>query len=279
MRTIPNMLGFMKKIRLSGKKEERATLDRYVDSAPSSQNAIDLVPGWSTSFPDHCGVTAGALATYLDARITWAIACYGEPLVDREVLELGPLEAGHTAMLEAAGARVDAVEANQLAFTRCLVAKEIMGLTRSRFWLGDFVKWLENTEKTYDLIIASGVLYHMTDPLHLIDLIAKRTNAVYLWTHLLTEESMPPTDPRRAVFAQKTEEHDFHGVTVRAYRRTYLKAAKDPAFCGGMRDEHRWLHRDDLLAALRVVGFTNIQTNHDQPDHKFGPALSIFASK
>ncbi len=261
-----------------GKKSSQSIFEHYVPLAPSHQNAVDAIPGWSTSLPPEYGVKAGALATYADPRIAWAIECYGS-LEGREVLELGPLEAGHTFMLDRAGARVDAIEANQLAFMRCLVAKEIMGLTRSRFWLGDFVQWLENTEKTYDLIVASGVLYHLSDPLHLLELIAKRSSAVFIWTHLVWEEHMPPDDPRRVVFSPEVEEHLFHGVTVRAYRRTYLQAEANPAFCGGMRDEHRWLNRDDLFEALKAVGFCDIQTTHEEPGHLFGPAVSIFARK
>lgn len=262
----------------TGKEKPPATFERYVSSMPSLQNAVDAIPGWSTSFPPEFGVVAGALATYQDPRIDWAIQCYGS-LEGRTVLELGPLEGGHTSMLERAGATVDAIEANQLAFMRCLVTKEIVGLSRSRFWLGDFLKWLENAEKPYDLIVASGVLYHMTDPLRLIELIAKRASAVYIWTHVVSEDDMPPTDPRRIVFSPEIERNDFHGVTVRTYRRTYLQAEADPAFCGGMRDEHRWIGKNDLFDALKAVGFEDIRTAHDEPDHRFGPALSIFARK
>jgi hypothetical protein len=245
---------------------------------PCLQNAIDVVVGWNTSFPPEYELKAGSLATYNDPRILWAMECFG-PLDDRRVLELGPLEGGHTSMLDAAGARIDAIEANQLAFTRCLVTKEIMGLTRSRFWLGDFVKALENWEQRYDFIVASGVLYHLKDPLHLIELMAKRTDAIYVWTHVVDEVAMPPSDPRRLVFSSSVENKQFHGINVRSYRRTYAQTQNNVAFCGGMNDEHRWLHRDDLLEALKVVGFHDIRTSHEQPDHPAGPALSIFARK
>jgi hypothetical protein len=79
-------------------------------------------------------------------------------------------------MLEAA--QIDAIEANQRAYLRCLITKEILGLTRSKFWLGDFIKALENWDQRYDLIVASGVLYHLKNPLHLVELTAKRTDAV-----------------------------------------------------------------------------------------------------
>jgi len=255
-----------------------SNFDRYVSSTPSLQNAIDAVAGWNTSFPPHYGLQAGSLATYNDPRIIWAMECFG-PLDGRHVLELGPLEGGHTSMLDAAGAQVDAIEANQLAFMRCLITKEILRLTRSKFWLGDFMKALENQDQSYDLIVACGVLYHQKDPLQLIELVAKRTDAVYLWTHVVTEESMPRWDPRRLVIAPDVENHKFHGINVRAYRRTYANAQNNVAFCGGINDEHRWLHRDDLLEALKVVGFKDVRTAHDQPDHPYGPAISIFARK
>ena len=253
--------------------------DHYVTSIPSWQNAIDAVPGWNTSFPPQYHLRAGPLATYHDPRILWAIECIGS-VEGRRVLELGPLEGGRTSVLDAAGANVDAVEANQLAFMRCLVAKEVLGLTRCKFWLGDFLKALENWEQEYDLILACGVLYHLTTPLRLIELAAKRTDAIYIWTHVMTDLTIPsPADPRRQMFDQITETHEFHGINVAPIGGAHVHAEDNEAFCGGMTDDHRWLHRDDLLAALRVVGFQDIRTAHDEPDHRFGPALSIFARR
>jgi Protein of unknown function (DUF1698) len=266
------------KKRLRPAKSGVGAFDPYVSSAPSRQNAIDAVAGWNTAFPPDLQLKAGSLATYNDPRILWAMQNFGS-LEGRRVLELGPLEGGHTSMLEAAGAQVDAIEANQRAFLRCLITKEILGLTRSKFWLGDFVKALQNSEQAYDFIVACGVLYHLTNPLDLIELVAKRTSAVYFWTHAVTEEAMPRWDPRRLVIAPDVETHRFHGVSVRAYRRTYANAQDNVTFCGGLNDEHRWLHRDDLLAALKAVGFSDIRTAHEEPGHPYGPALSIFARK
>ncbi|WP_204313559.1 hypothetical protein, partial [Klebsiella michiganensis] len=68
-----------------------------------------------------CEVHAGEIRLYDDARIAWLVSSVGG-LQGLDVLELGPLEASHTAMLLAAGAKsVLAIEANQLAFLRCLV--------------------------------------------------------------------------------------------------------------------------------------------------------------
>jgi hypothetical protein len=255
-----------------------ALFDQYIDKLPSHQNAIDAVPGWNGAFPDQFGVKAGSIPLFDDPRIKWCLEQFG-PVAGCRVLELGPLEGAHTSILDAAGAMVDAIEANKLAFIRCLVFKEVLNLTRSHFYLGNFVKWLEQVDTSYDLILGCGVLYHMKHPLHLLKLISQRTQAVYHWTHYMSEDVMPITDPRRQVFAREVEVEFFRGVEVRLYRRTYADAPRHPNFCGGMYDQHRWMRRDDLLAVLRALGFSNLSVCHDDVQHTNGPALSILARK
>lgn len=250
----------------------------YEDRFPTHQNAIDAIPGWSTAFPPHLDLKAGTLATCCDARIAWAIECFG-PLEGRRVLELGPLEAGHTVQLEEAGASVEAIEANRLAYFRCLVVKEVMGLTRARFHLGDFVKWLEKGDTTYDLVVASGVLYHMTDPLRFLRLLARASDSLYLWTHYVDDDAMPQGDPRRGAFGKSVRIEEFDGLEVRLYPRSYFHAEWSPQFNGGMVDEHFWIHKKDILAVLNVLGYTTLMIAHDEPDHKNGPSFSIFARR
>jgi hypothetical protein len=257
---------------------EAGIFERYEDKFPGNQNAVDAVPGWSTALPPEFGVTAGSICAFNDSRIAWAAECFGS-LEDKSVLELGPLEAGHTIHLERLGAKVTAIEANRLAFLRCLVVKEIVGLKRATFLLGDFIKWLENTAATYDLIVASGVLYHMSDPLRLLDLISKRANAVFLWTHYASDEAMPIGDPRRAVLAEQPRIVAFNGVPARLYQRTYASAEIRPEYCGGMADDHSWMHRDDILAALKSLKYTDIRVAQDTPNHVNGPAFSVFARR
>src|SRR5215468_6458704 len=88
--------------------------------APSDQNALDLFAGeWSSQPPsDRRELKAGATPLFDDPRITWAVHRMTEMgLTDgvrgRDVLELGPLEGGHTYVLDRLGAKsVTAVEAN-----------------------------------------------------------------------------------------------------------------------------------------------------------------------
>jgi hypothetical protein len=256
-----------------------AVLDEYAVGMPSAQNAVDALPGWNSALPEHVGAKAGPAALYNDPRILWALEQFGS-IEGCKILELGPLEASHTYLLEREGAaEIHAIEANKLSFLRCLVVKELLDLKRAKFFLGDFSEWLGHRPERYDLIIASGVLYHMQSPGRLLELISASCDAFYLWTHYASDEAMPADDPRRSVFVGPAEIQEWHGVQVRLYRRSYHGAWRSKSFCGGMHDLHRWIEKDDILALIRALGFADIRIAHDHPDHPNGPSFSIFARR
>ncbi len=254
-------------------------LNHYVATLPTQQNAIDSVPGWTGAMPPETGLHAGTSHLYADNRIAWLLqSCF--QVAGKTVLELGPLEGFHTYMLDRAGAAsVEAIEANTLAYVRCLITKEVLKLARASFFLGDFAKWLENTEKRYDLLVASGVLYHSHDPVRLLELICEKSSAVYLWTHYFDDSAMPRDDRRRVPFSEAVETRISHGVAVRLYERSYYKAWRDPSFCGGMQDRHFWIDRADILNLLAAMGFGRVVIAHEEPDHVNGPSFSIFAER
>lgn len=260
-------------------RHDNGVLDDYVAGAPSAQNAVDALPGWNHALPPEIGVVAGNIPVYHDPRILWAIEQFG-PLEGRKVLELGPLEASHSYMLERQSpAILHAIEANKLSFLRCLVVKELLDLKVAKFFLGDFVESLQDSHLRYDFIVASGVLYHMDDPVRLLELIARNTDAFFLWTHYASDEAMPPGDPRRSAFVGDGEVQVRHGIAVRLYRRSYYGAWNSKAFCGGMYDLHRWLEKDDIIALIHALGFDDVRIAHDEPAHPNGPSFSIFARR
>ncbi|WP_158817009.1 bifunctional 2-polyprenyl-6-hydroxyphenol methylase/3-demethylubiquinol 3-O-methyltransferase UbiG [Methylocapsa sp. S129] len=252
--------------------------ETYESRLPSAQNAVDAIDGWVGRFPPEYALKAGDAALFDDPRVRFALDRFG-PVAGRDVLEIGPLEAAHTRTLAEAGAIVDAIEANKKAYLRCLVAKEIMRFS-ANFYLGDAVKWLEETPKRYDLIFACGVLYHMPDPLRLLEAIGARTDAVCLWTHFVDVDSLPIGDARRKDWNATLETQRFRGADIRLYRRSYVRANEHATFCGGIFDEHRWMDRNGLLKALAALGMTEIVVdgeNHTDSPH--GPFLSVFARR
>ena len=251
--------------------------DHYVTDVPSLQNAVDAIAGWNHAFPPETGIRAGHVHLYNDDRIRWCLEETGS-IEGWRVLELGPLEGMHTYMLAQAGAgHVDAVEANTLAYLRCLVTQQVMKFGNATFLLGDFVKWME-ADRRYDLVLASGVLYHSADPIRLIELIARTADRFFIWTHYFEDALKRREDLRGVPFSGVVETRPFRDQTFALHERGYYKAQNDPKFCGGLHDRHFWMTKPDILRLIELLGF-DWSIAHDAPDHPYGPSFSILARK
>lgn len=254
-------------------------LDQYVRSAPSAQNAVDVFAGeWSSVLPTRLGVQAGIVPLFEDPRITWVIDHVGG--VDGfRVLELGPLEAGHTAMLHDAGASVVAIESNTRAFLKCLVVKELLDLQRSHFLLGDFVPYLQDTAERFELLLASGVLYHSPDPLGLLEAIGRVADRVAIWTHYY-EPTVVNADPTKLrMFVPEPEVVTWRDRQVTLHRRNYLESLQWTGFCGGPETSALWMERDDLLAVLGDLGFAEITLQYDDHTNPNGASIMLCADR
>jgi hypothetical protein len=254
-----------------------AILDAYVHTAPSAQCAVDIFQGeWSSQLPAAVGASAGRVGLFDDARIHWAIEQFGG--VDGyRVLELGPLEGGHSHLLSTAGADVLAVEGNTRAYLKCLVAKELTG-SRARFLLGDFMAYLREPDGHFDLCLASGVLYHMREPMETLALTAAIADRLFLWTHYWDAEVTAAKPPLAAKF-EDTTTAEVDGFEYTLHRYVYGDALESSAFCGGNAAYSNWLSRADLLAGLVRVGWSVDAIAFDEPDHLNGPALALVATR
>jgi SAM-dependent methyltransferase len=256
--------------------------ERYVAGVPSDQNAINLFAGeWSSRFPSNRpDLAGGAVTLYEDERVNWANGELGG-LAGKHVLELGPLEAGHSYMAEKLGAAsVLAIEANSRAYLKCLIAKEIFGLTRVQFLLGDFVEYLRATPPNprFDVCFASGVLYHMRDPLGLLENIARYADAVFLWSHYNDPSILDPKPDTAHRFGEMTSVTRF-GRSFELREFVYQEAVRWGGFCGGNADSSYWMKRDDILEALRLVGFKRLTVGIEQADHPNGPAFCVVGTR
>lgn len=129
----------------------------------------------------------GKALLFEDDRVTWAVAQAGG-VHGARILEIGPLEGGHSYMLEKAGAaEVLAVEANTRSFLKCLCVKEVFQLRNARFLLGDCMSFMEQDRGGWDMVFASGILYHMKDPMGFLALLPKLAPKMLLCTHYFDE--------------------------------------------------------------------------------------------
>jgi SAM-dependent methyltransferase len=252
--------------------------------APSDQNALDLFAGeWSSEPPPgRTELKAGATPLFADPRISWAHHKLIEMGLDggvaaRDVLELGPLEGGHTYLLDRLGANsITAVEANARAYLKCLIAKETFGMPRAHFLLGDCLEYLRTTDRTFDVGIACGILYHLTNPVELLELLARRCRSLFLWTVFYDPAFVAKNPVPGAKFSDAVQtEHAGFAHTV--HRFNYGPSLDWKGFCGGGDVYSYWMEKDQILGALAQFGFTDFRTEEHPNIH--GSALLVAARK
>jgi hypothetical protein len=248
--------------------------DGMVHEAPSPQAAVSVIKDWISRFPPERGINSGGhLDLFADERARWGLHTLGD-LKGSKVLELGPLEGAHTWLLDRAGAEVTAIEGNKRSFLKCLITKEVMGMRNSRFLLGDFLPWLESTDRRFDAIWASGVLYHMTEPLRLLQAIAARTDKVFILTHYFPEDG----NPRHPPFFKKSSVM-FAGRPVEHFHRLYLRPRWRALACGGTAAGSCWLRRDGILFALNALGFSRIEIGFENRDVPYRHHFALVAQR
>jgi len=250
--------------------------DKYVIDSPSDQNALDIFKGeWSSQLPRAWQtLRAGTIPVFEDPRILWA-AEQLEGFRGERILELGPLEAAHTYMLESLGAEsIVAIEANKRAYLKCLIVREILNLKRSRFLLGDFVSFLRENDVPFDVCLASGVLYHMVNPAELICLICKASRKIILWTHFYDKLIIKAKANLACRFSGSVR-GSYNGFDYTLHKYTYGEALEWAGFCGGNRSYSYWMSRDEILACLEFFGFRDLRIGLEQADHPNGPCFCV----
>ena len=252
----------------------------HVRGAPDPQLTLDVFQGeWASRLPPpYDGLRAGESLLFEDERIAWTLERFG-PLDGMTMLDLGPLEGGHTYMALQAGAeRVVAVEGNVRHFLKCLVVKDLLNMDRAEFRLGDFMLMMAQESDEYDLVNAQGVLYHMADPVELIALAAERGRRLALWTQYYEPERIANLGPvfRRHFDAEPTPA-DTRGFAHIHHRFDYGLGRKLVGFYGGNQPHANWLSREDLMGALEHFGWRDVQVAFEVLDGGHGPALSLTA--
>jgi hypothetical protein len=284
MATIPKMrlLRQGRKVSKSSilQQRDQSHVPLYDTRAPDTLNAFTLFQGkWASAIPGVPFLQVGA-TLFDDDRISWLVEELGD-ISGKTVLELGPLEAGHSFMLEKAGAKVTAIEANSEAFLKCLIVKNYFDLD-AHILLGDFSKSFGPSQR-WDVIVASGVLYHQVNPVSLLEKMGQATDNLFLWTHYFEPDTSKWNGELLRKGLDKWDSSDLRsfpleGSSIRGIRYTYKEASQAPGFCGGPELESTWLFKSDLLEALRILGY-EMKIAFDAPNHVNGPSMCVLARR
>lgn len=243
---------------------------RFEQRGPSPQTAIDLFRHrWAGNLNSLLGVDGtGSVPFEQDDRPFKAARSLGdkERLEGFSVLELGPLEGAHSYGLERLGAHsIIAVESNGEAYLKCLVVKELLNLQRTNYLFGDVVEFLDSNSARFDLVFCSGILYHMVDPLRLIEAICAVTDRCFVWTHYYDPgnktREFAPSDARVGDFSATYWTHEY--------------GSRSGLFWGGNKSKAVWLERDTIFQAFAHFGLTEVCLVEEHPDHVNGPSITM----
>ncbi len=245
--------------------------DRFELRVPSNQTIADIFKGgWATNLNQVCGVQdTGTVNLFQDPRIGMAASVLGRDgrFDDYRILELGPLEGAHSYQLESLGARsVYAVEANTEAFIKCLLVKEMLQ-SRTRYFCGDAISYLEAGQDEFDLIFCCGILYHMADPLELIKQICLHTSRCFVWTHYYHADVAAREGARVERVVEK------NGFRSTYFERDY-PTMEGSLFLGGNRPRQAWMERDEIIRAFAFFGLHQARVLGDSQESSNGASFS-----
>lgn len=256
---------------------------KYSADEHSAQTALDIFKGaWKSALPDELNLCTGEeRAFFSDPRVFWAQTLLPGGFAGLDILELGPFEGYDSYLFLKLGAkRVSAVEANNINFLKCLILKDVLGFNL-HLYHGDFLKFLQGKPIRYDIVWASGVLYHSERPIDLLNEIARHTDRVFIWTHvfeprLLTNENATYFEPRKNL-TQTIGQYsiDLH---YRSYKFENMPDGLPLHYEGGTQSFSYWITRDDLERCLQVLGLSKIQV-HSVGDLAGMPFVGLMAER
>jgi hypothetical protein len=247
-------------------------VEKFAFKAPNPQSTADVFAGrWASELAGVLpNVRTGGVDHFTsDPRPRFLLKNFANAdgnLRGKSILELGPLEGAHTYQLEKLGATaLTAIDANVEAYLKCLIVKELCGLKIAQFLYGDFVEYLRQEEKRWDIIFCCGVLYHMTHPLDLIELLIRRTDRVFVWTHYYSPDFHKALTPISTQFQGKQFTYYRRRNVDRDYRR----------YWGSGFESSCVLKREDILAVFALGGLKNYEIHQEDVEHPNGPSFSI----
>ena len=251
--------------------------DRFSADYPEDANAFMLQKGgWKYDYEkmSHEEIIANAK---WDARPRYCAETF-QGFKDFEILEFGPSDGYNTLGLELEGAsKITSIEANVGAFLRCLILKNAFQM-KTKFLLGDFLKYLDTLSSKKDLIYASGILYHLVDPIDFLLKCGRISNNIFIWSFFYDPEVISTLDFERSCFSGEVEEKTYAGRKFTYHKRYYRpEIIADPKYAGGLRSYANWLNKEDLFAAIELAGYKVQRLYLDT--HSKVPAYNILASK
>jgi len=175
----------------------------------------------------------------------------GQPLSELRVLDLACLEGGFAIEFARHGAEVLGIEGRASNLAKASFARDVLGLDRLTFELGDVRDLSAARHGTFDVVICAGILYHLGAPdvFRFVESIGEVCSRV-----AIVDTSVSLTAAESRAYEGRT----YWGRTFPEHEPDTSTEQRRANLWGSLSDlESFWLTRASLLNLLRDAGFTS----------------------
>ncbi len=221
------------------------------DLLPFTTHRIGLAPGLDTM---SAGVDVEA-----DIRCDLVVDACGGSLDEKSVVDLGCLEGGFTIAFAARGARLAlGIEAREISVRRCELARGLRRLPNAEFVRGDIKAELDRREP-FDVVFATGILYHVSDPAAILASMRQACSHVALvCTHVAVTDA--PSHSCSDEVVREFAGHSYRGRMYPEYSPTVDDAEKEDLLWAAWSDADAfWPYEDGLVDMIRRAGFATVE--------------------
>jgi 2-polyprenyl-3-methyl-5-hydroxy-6-metoxy-1,4-benzoquinol methylase len=222
----------------------------------------DLLPFTSHRIPitEDLWTADKGMTAYDDARIEILLQFSGGSFQGKTILDLGCNEGAFTAEFARLGAaHVVGIEARPLNYERCEVLRKLLRLPNLEFILGDVKDELPKWQHKPDIILLSGLLYHLSDPYSMLKVVQHTARDIVLIdTHIADTEKS--THGCSELMTRSWGGHEYRGRSFPEYPPDISKAAHEQMLWAAWSNENSfWLLEEDLLRMARDIGFSSAE--------------------
>ena len=221
------------------------------DLLPFTAHRIELANGIET--------TVAGVPPVDDIRTQLVVDACGGSLDGRTVVDLGCLEGGFTLAFAQGGAtRALGIEARELSVQRCELARTLLGVENAEFVVADIKDELVRHDP-FDVVFATGILYHVADPAGFLCTMRSACGHVALVdTHIARLDEV--THDCSPVVSRDSHGSTYRGRMFPEYPPDVSDDAKEAMAWAAYSDADAfWPLEDDLVQMMHDAGFARVE--------------------
>ena len=226
------------------------------------QSVIDLHGPWTAhniELPYNIKTVGGGVAVGFSDVAEIVSDLYSKDLRDARVLDLGCLEGGHSIEFAKRGCSVLGIEGRASNIAKAQFAKEELKLKNLSFELEDVRNLSVFKHGYFDIVICSGILYHLQSPdcFQLLERIGELCKEVLFTNTHIAQEQIPHSNSLLSSLIEVSHNDQiYRGRTYIEHTKESTAEAKEGRLWASLDNETSfWLTEESLLRVLHLQGF------------------------